>query len=237
MDTQKIIDLIANSTKKTFGTVHITTADQIVKTSNEYNLYQFNDNYILKGDMEAIKNDLKNISYNQINTEIAARNSAVPLADYMQYNARIEPGVTIRDMVKIGDNAVIMMGATINIGAQIGARTMIDMNVVLGGRAIIGQDCHIGAGTVVAGVIEPPSASPVTIGDNVVVGANAVILEGVQVADGAIIGAGAVVTQDVPKNAVVVGAPAKIVKYRDHQTNSKTEIVTALRRLNDEKIK
>ena len=53
------------------------------------------------------------------------------------------------------------------------------MNAVIGGRAIIGKNCHIGAGAVLAGVIEPPSAEPVRVEDDVLVGANAVILEGV----------------------------------------------------------
>ena len=88
---------------------------------------------------------------------------------------------TIRDQVEIGDHAVIMMGAVINIGAVIGEGTMIDMNVVLGGRATVGKNCHIGAGTVLAGVVEPPSAEPVVIEDDVVIGANAVVLEGIRV--------------------------------------------------------
>ena len=57
---------------------------------------------------------------------------------------------------------------------------------------------HVGAGAVLVGVIEPPSASPVVIDDNVLIGANAVILEGVHVGEGAIV-AGAIVTQDVPR--------------------------------------
>ena len=56
---------------------------------------------------------------------------------------------------------------------------------------------HVGVGAVLVGVIEPPSASPVVIDDNVLIGANAVILEGVHVGEGAIV-AGAIVTQDVP---------------------------------------
>ena len=101
--------------------------------------------------------------------ETDRRNSAIPLADLTKYNARIEPGALIRELVEIGDNCVIMMGAVLNIGAVIGARTMIDMNVVIGGRAIVGKDSHIGAGTVLAGVIEPPNANPVIVGDNVCV--------------------------------------------------------------------
>lgn len=41
---------------------------------------------------------------------------------------------------------------------------MIDMGAVLGGRAIVGKNSHVGAGTVLAGVIEPASADPVRVG-------------------------------------------------------------------------
>lgn len=55
---------------------------------------------------------------------------------------------------------------------------------------------------------------PVTIGNDVFVGANVMILSGISVGDGAIIAAGAVVTKDVPSYAVVGGVPARIIKYR-----------------------
>ena len=163
--------------------------------------------------------------------ELDRRNSAVPLLDLKNVNARIEPGACIRDKVEIGDKAVIMMGAVINIGAVVGEGTMIDMNAVLGGRATVGKNCHIGAGAVLAGVVEPASAKPVTVGDGVLVGANAVIIEGVSVGAGAVVAAGAIVTQDVPENAVVAGVPARIIKYKDAQTESKTALVDALRQL------
>ena len=159
------------------------------------------------------------------------RNSAIPLLDIKNINARIEPGCTIREQVEIGDNAVIMMGAVINIGAVIGAGTMIDMGVVLGGRATVGKNCHIGAGTVLAGVVEPASAVPVIVEDNVVIGANAVVLEGCRVGEGAVVAAGAVVVSDVPPGVVVAGVPARIIKQKDERTMQKTEIVDALRAL------
>ena len=159
------------------------------------------------------------------------RNSAIPLLDMKNINARIEPGAIIRDMVEIGDNAVIMMGAVINIGAVIGDGTMIDMGAVLGGRATVGKNCHIGAGTVLAGVIEPPNATPVVIEDNVVIGANAVVLEGCRVGKGAVVAAGAVVIEDVPAGAVVAGVPARVIKSAEDTAAEKIEIVDALRQL------
>ena len=104
------------------------------------------------------------------------------------------------------------------------------MNVVLGGRAKVGKKCHIGAGAVLAGVIEPPSADPVVVEDNVVIGANAVVLEGVRIGAGSVVAAGSVVTENVPSGVVVAGTPAKIIKSVDDKTVSKTEIVDELRK-------
>lgn len=157
------------------------------------------------------------------------RNSAIPMLDIKNINARIEPGAIIRDRVKIGDNAVIMMGAVINIGSEIGENTMIDMNAVLGARSIVGKNVHVGAGAVIAGVLEPPSATPVVIEDNVMIGANAVILEGVRVGRNAVVAAGAIVTKDVPPDCVVAGSPAKIIKAKDQKTADKTKLLDDLR--------
>ena len=173
------------------------------------------------------------------------RNSAIPMLDKKNINARIEPGAVIREQVEIGDRAVIMMGAIINIGAVIGEGSMIDMGAVLGGRATVGKNCHIGAGAVLAGVIEPASAEPVRIGDGTLVGANAVVIEGVQVGkncvvaagavviddENCVVAAGAVVIDDVPDNMVVAGCPARIIKERDEKTNSKTALESGLRNL------
>lgn len=155
--------------------------------------------------------------------------SAWPLMALQDLSARIEPGAILRDGVQIGSRAVIMMGAILNIGASVGEGTMVDMGAVLGGRAIVGKDCHIGAGAVLAGVIEPASAKPVTIEDRVMIGANAVILEGVTVGHDAVVAAGAVVTQDVEPNTVVGGCPAKILKYKDQKTADKTGLTDGLR--------
>ena len=108
---------------------------------------------------------------------------------------------------------------------------MIDMGAVLGGRATVGKHCHVGAGAVLAGVIEPASATPVIVEDDVLIGANAVVIEGVRIGKGAVVAAGSIVIEDVPAGAVVAGVPARVIKQKDEKTNQKTALQDALRTL------
>ena len=230
MDAYEIIEAIRTAKKKTPVKAYI-KADKPLEFANCH-VFGAGD-MIVMGDIADIEPVLRDNAsmVRDVVIENDRRNSALPLLDMTHINARIEPGAIIRDRVEIGDGAVIMMGAVINIGAVIGEGTMIDMGAVLGGRAIVGKHSHVGAGAVLAGVVEPPSAKPVTVGDDVLIGANAVVIEGVSIGDGAVVAAGAVVTQDVLANAVVAGVPARVIKMKDEKTNSKTALVDALREL------
>lgn len=239
MNAEEIINFIATSEKKTPVKVYVREKPgqkvnyKASATKGEVKVFGGRKGKIVFGDWADIKPvlEVNADAFDYYEVENDCRNSAVPMLDMKEINARIEPGAIIRDQVEIGDNAVIMMGAIINIGAVIGEGTMIDMGVVLGGRAIVGKHCHIGAGTVLAGVVEPASATPVIVEDNVMIGANAVVLEGCRVGEGAVVAAGAVVVNDVPAGAVVAGVPAKVIKMKDAKTEGKTALVDALRTL------
>lgn len=236
MNAQEIIDYIANSEKKTPVKVYVNTTGPVdfgsAKVFGSANA-QGGGSFVVFGDWSELGPILEANAGRITDTVVEndRRNSGVPLLDMKGIPARIEPGAIIREKVEIGEGAVIMMGAVINIGAVIGKGTMIDMGTVLGGRAMVGERCHIGAGTVLAGVVEPASATPVVIEDEVVIGANAVVIEGVRVGKGAVVAAGAVVIEDVPAGAVVAGSPARIVKMKDGKTEGKTALVDALRKL------
>lgn len=236
MDANEIIAFISNSVKSTPVKVYVKGDLEGIDFGENTRTFISGSVGTLFGEWSDIEAALKANAQKITDfvVENDRRNSAIPLLDMKNIKARIEPGAVIRDQVEIGDNAVIMMGASINIGAVIGEGTMIDMNVVLGGRATVGKNCHIGAGSVLAGVIEPPSAKPVVVEDDVVVGANAVILEGVTVGKGAVVAAGAIVTEDVLPNTVVAGVPARVIKQIDEKTKGKTEIKQELRRLNED---
>ena len=118
-------------------------------------------------------------------------------------------------------------------------------NISLGDNVWIGKGAHFdGAGeiTIGRGVIMAPDViiytrthnfdsedlnalpfdnisliAPVIIEDYVWIGRKAMIMLGVTIGKGAVVGAGAVVAKDVPEYAVVVGNPAKVVKYRDRE--------------------
>ncbi|MFC7443262.1 2,3,4,5-tetrahydropyridine-2,6-dicarboxylate N-acetyltransferase [Laceyella putida] len=233
MNAYEIIEFIQKSEKKTPVKIHIKGQLDQIDFGPQVQSFVTGKVGVVFGDwkdLEPILTAHKDHIEDMV-IEHDRRNSAIPLLDMKNIPARIEPGAIIRDQVEIGQNAVIMMGAVINIGAVIGEGTMIDMNAVIGGRGTIGKNCHIGAGAVIAGVIEPPSATPVIVEDDVVIGANAVVLEGVRIGKGSVVAAGAIVTKDVPPNVVVAGTPARIIKEIDDQTRSKTEIIQALRDL------
>ena len=227
MDAQEIIDFIANAPKKTPVKAYVRAREGArLDLSAAEHAFGAGDAVVF-GDWSELGPALaaQADKIDDLVVEADRRNSAVPLLDLKGVNARIEPGAIIRDRVEIGD------GAVINIGAVVGEGTMIDMGAVLGGRAIVGARCHVGAGTVLAGVVEPASATPVVVEDGVMIGANAVVLEGVRVGAGAVVAAGAVCVEDVPAGAVVAGVPARVIKMRDERTDGKTALVEELRRL------
>lgn len=232
MEATELIELIRTSEKKTPVRV-VLQANAPCEFPGAEVFSGGNGLHILYGDWKTLGPQLtaQAAHIDRLHVENGACNSAIPMLDLKGLHARVEPGAIIREGAEIGANAVVMMGAILNLGAVVGEGSMIDMGAVLGGRAIVGNRCHIGAGTVLAGVVEPASATPVVIEDDVMIGANAVVIEGVRVGRGAVVGAGAIVIKDVPAGAVVVGNPARIIKMKDEKTEAKTALIDALRTL------
>ena len=229
-DPYEIAEYIKHSKKVTPVKVYLTGAITNVPFLHGKK-FGNDDFWILIGEYDDVKKYLDQnmeliIEYHM---ECDRRNSAVPLLDIKELDARIEPGAIIRDGVKIGSRAIIMMGAVINIGSEIGDGSMIDMNAVLGAKVIIGKNVHVGAGAVIAGVLEPPSSTPVIIEDEVLIGANSVVLEGITIGKGAVIAAGSVVTKNIPGGCVAAGSPARIIKLKDAKTIEKTKLLEDLR--------
>ncbi len=95
------------------------------------------------------------------------------------------------------------------------------LGIVMHPNVTIGNDCRIYHHVTIAGEMAIDAPERVVIGDRVTIGVNAVILprlcRGLTIGDDAIIGAGAVVTTNVPPRAIVVGVPGKVVRIRSDE--------------------
>ena len=109
---------------------------------------------------------------------------------------------------------------------RIGERVSIASNVTLHASSpiVIGNDTMIGTGAILTTsthsyknnpMWKEQIARPIDIGENVWIGANAIILPGLKIGNYSVIGAGSVITRHVPEKAIVAGNPARIIKYRD----------------------
>ena len=104
-------------------------------------------------------------------------------------------------------------GIELHPGATIGRRVFIDhgMGIVIGETAVVGDGCLIYKGVNLGGVSLARTKRHPTLGENVVVGANACILGAIEIGDGARVGSGSVVVRSVPAGATVVGVPARVI--------------------------
>ncbi|MCB7136350.1 serine O-acetyltransferase EpsC [Cellulosimicrobium marinum] len=110
-----------------------------------------------------------------------------------------------------------LTGVEIHPGARIGRRLFIDhgMGVVVGETAVVGDDVVLFHTSTLGGRSMKRGKRHPTLGDRVVVGAGAKILGPVWVGDDVQVGANAVVVKDVPAGAVAVGVPARVRHPRD----------------------
>lgn len=104
----------------------------------------------------------------------------------------------------------------IHPGATIGRRLFIDhgCGVVIGETTIIGHDVTIFQGVTLGGTGKGKGKRHPTVGDRVVIGAEAIVLGNITLGDRSMVGAGSVVLKSVPAGATVVGNPAQIINQR-----------------------
>ena len=117
--------------------------------------------------------------------------------DFAAAGVRVVPGASARWGSYL-ERGVIMMPSYVNIGARVGAGTMIDTWATVASCAQIGRNTHLSGGVGIGGVLEPPQAAPVFVGDECYIGSRCIVAEGARVGDGVVLGAGCILTGTIP---------------------------------------
>lgn len=144
--------------------------------------------------------------------------SEVQIADFVNlYGCKIGNGT------KIGAFVEIQRGASIGNNCKISSHSFICEGVTIGNGVFVGHNVSFINDKNPMAVNEDGSLKnkedwsmeETRIGDQVSIGTSATIMCGISVGQGATIGAGAVVVHDVPENVIVIGNPARIIKYKE----------------------
>jgi acetyltransferase-like isoleucine patch superfamily enzyme len=135
--------------------------------------------------------------------------------------ARIKRGQSVKisptaffkfpENIEIGDNSFI--NHQCSVWASPGGKVTIGKNVLFGpGCSVIASNHGIAAHKLIRE--QPDEDAPITIGDDVWIGAHVVVTAGVTIGNGCVVGAGAVVVHDLPPNMICVGVPARAIRPR-----------------------
>lgn len=170
-------------------------------------------NKIVREYRKAVFKDMINCDHNQF--------SIVGKITLINKNIRLGKNVTIYPncmffgdgVIEIGDNVDIGNGTVIYSSKDRGGVHIGPYSMIAAQSYIIDCDHGIKAGELMQK--QKNSVQPITIGIGVWVAAGAKILKGVTLGDGCVIGAQSVVTKSIPENAIAVGVPAKVIKYRE----------------------
>lgn len=125
---------------------------------------------------------------------------------------RVVPPGTVR-YGSYCESGVVVMPGYVNIGSRVGAGTMVDTWATVGSCAQIGSNVHLSGGVGIGGVLEPPNARPVIVGDGAFIGSRCIVTEGALIGAGAILGANTTLTASIPIIDVTGDEP---VEYRNY---------------------
>lgn len=117
----------------------------------------------------------------------------------LKQQVRVVPGGTsVRVGTYIAPGVTIMPPSYINVGAWVDSGSLIDSHALVGSCAQIGKNVHLSAGAMIGGVLEPIGSRPVVVEDDVFIGGNTGIYEGILIQKRAVIASGTIITASTP---------------------------------------
>lgn len=186
---------------------HCKVVIDILESNSEKITAIYDDNKtidkILGYDVTSLEKQLKDnfiitIGNNQLRKKIAVQLNGV-------FFKAIHPKAIVSKHSTIGVGTVVMAGAIISCDVKVGKHAIINHNASVDHDCVLENFVHVSPNVALAGNIHISEGAHVGIGSQIV--------QGIKIGKWATIGAGAVVINDVPDYAVVVGNPAKIIKY------------------------
>lgn len=118
----------------------------------------------------------------------------------------IHPGAIVASDCTLGTGCQILAGAVVGAETMLGEGCIVNTKASVDHESILGEGCHLAPGATLAGCVE--------VGRGTLIAVGATVLPRIKIGSNVIVGAGALVTRDIPDNAVVMGQPARIVRWQ-----------------------
>lgn len=160
--------------------------------------------------MDLLPQLLRNIVFRVVLESFGGRGTTIDYKTYIRYPSKVSVG----------------SGTTINRGCRFYASYHHkDVRIRIGNQVAVAPEVSFfAAGHDYKSLSLPDTAASITVGDHVWIGARSAILQGVTIGEGAVIAAGSVVIKDVPPYTVVAGIPARVIKKRELNVQTKEEM-------------
>ncbi len=153
-----------------------------------------------------IPSDVKELVIS-VGDNLTRKKMAHRFSDFV-FKTLIHPFTSVSPTSEIGEGTVILSGVSVNSGAKIGNHCILNTNSSIDHDCRLGDFVHISPNAALAG--------DVLVGEGTHIGMGSCVIQGVKIGKWAVIGAGAVVIRDVPDFAVMVGNPARLIKYLEN---------------------
>jgi sugar O-acyltransferase (sialic acid O-acetyltransferase NeuD family) len=154
--------------------------------------------------------DLARVVHDTLIVAIGDNHTRQALFNQLQHQGKCfvtakHPAAVIAPDVSIGPGVVICAGVVVNPGSMIGANVILNTGCTVDHHNHISAHAHVGPGAHLGGEVQ--------VGTGALIGIGATVLPRCRIGSWSLVGAGAVVHTDVPDRAVVVGVPARVVRY------------------------